>query len=174
MTDCYRDSCVVQLWNPTVAGYRGVPTLSEIAEIVSQKHFPRTTFTQIQLKPAELSEQLLTYCRRPLVSQYKSEHLEAESLFACSPTLEHIETNAALDALSLLQTVISTRFPTFDSDLLLFQGQPDPLSREYLAVSYRIQQKRIIDEQIRLLGVLLQTLSGTLPGFLYEELRFLP
>ena len=168
---CYRDSCIVQLWNPVVSGRRGVPDEMDIRTVVSEKHFKRTNFTLIKLKYGKLNEQLMTYCRRPLVSAYKADHIEAESLFSCSPTLKEIEKEAALEAVSLLEQVASYRYPSPAQDIADLRSLP-PGSKSSIAAQYRIQQRRIIDGQISVLRTLLQALSGTLGGFNAEELRF--
>lgn len=168
---CYRDSCIVQLWNPVVSGRRGVPDEMDIRTVISEKHFKRTNFTIIKLKYGKLNEQLMTYCRRPLVSAYKSNHIEAESLFSCSPTLKDIEKEAALEAISLMEQVANCRYPLPDRDIADLRSlYPD--SKLSIAAQYRVQQRRIIDSQMSVLRTLLQALSGTLGGFNAEELRF--
>lgn len=168
---CFRDSCVVQLWSPVVSGRRGVPDETDIRTVVSEKHFKRTIFTLIKLKLGKLNEQLLTYCRRPLVAAYKAEHPEAESLFSCSPTLKEIEKEAALEAISLLEEIASHRYPSPAQDLAQLRSLP-PGSKSSLAALYCVQQRRLIDNQVSVLRTLLQALSGTLGGFSAEELRF--
>lgn len=168
---CYRDSCIVQLWNPVVSGRRGVPDETDIRTVVSEKHFQRSIFTLIKLKLGKLNEQLLTYCRRPLVAAYKEVHPEAESLFSCSPTLKEIEKEAALEAIALLEASANHRYPCAAQDQAQLRCL-SPGSKASLAALYCVQQRRLIDSQVSVLRTLLQALSGALDGFNAEELRF--
>lgn len=168
---CFRDSCIVQLWNPVVSGRRGVPDETDIRTVVGEKHFQRSIFTLIKLKFGKVNEQLLTYCRRPLVAAYKADHPEADSLFSCSPTLKEIEKEAALEAISLMEESANHRYPCAAQDLAQLRSLP-PGSKSSIAALYCVQQRRLIDSQVSVLHTLLQALSGTLDGFNAEELRF--
>ncbi|CDW88807.1 set domain protein [Stylonychia lemnae] len=106
----------------------------------------------IRLKNDKLCEELLQYLRSNMI--YTEQFRDSEHLLASSPIDAIFETHIITVAISLLANMLQNKYPTsIQHDKKLLEKVDDNY-RLKIALIHRINQKEIIDNQIKLLTIL--------------------
>jgi hypothetical protein len=121
----------------------------------------------IRLKKDKLSEDLLQYLRANLIFTYKGGN--KEMLLVSSPVDIDFELYVVSCALNLMKNMRNTKYPTTLEQDRKMLAQIFDNWRFKLALIHRINQKEILEDQIKLLAILLRILARMKEGTPFKE-----